>query len=86
MKLVWHIMHHGMMQVPRIALAASTFNGLLAYPAVPRKTMFLISISKAAGKTGSLYYTFGTGVPERSCAFKPFIMSFLKDVQAKYQS
>lgn len=70
------------MQVPRIALAASTFNNLLAYPAVPQKTMFLLSISKAAGKTGSLYYTFGMGVPERSCVATSFIMSFLKDVQA----
>ena len=74
------------MQVPRIALAASTFNSLLAYPAVPQKTMFLISINKAAGTTGSLYYTFGTGVPERSCVATSFIMSFLQDVQAGLQS
>ena len=74
------------MQVPRIALATSTFRGLLAYPAVPQKTIFLMSISKAAGKTGSLYYTFGTGVPERSCVATNFIMSFLKDVQAGLKS
>ena len=68
-------------QVPRVALAASTFSGLLSYPAVSGRTMFLISISKAAGRERSLFWTFGTGMPERSCAFKPFFMSFMKDIQ-----
>ena len=45
--------------MPRVALKASTFDGLLSYPSVPSKTVFLISISAAAGKTGSLDYTFG---------------------------
>lgn len=75
-----------LLQVPRIALAASTFGGLLSYPAVPRRTMFLISISKAAGKEKSLFYTFGTGVPERSCAFKHFFESFMKDLQKNFKT
>ena len=70
-------------QVPRIALAASKFGGLLSYPAKPGRTVFFLNISKAAGKERSLFWTFGTGVPERSCPFKPFMMSFLKDVQKK---
>ena len=68
-------------QVPRIALAASKFRDLLSYPATPGKTIFFLNISKAAGRERSLFWTFGTGVPERSCVFKPFMMSFLKDVQ-----
>ena len=48
--------------------------------------MFLISISKAAGKEKSLFYTFGTGVPERSCAFKHFFESFMKDLQKNFKT
>ena len=55
-------------QVPRIALKASTFEGLLAYPSVPSKTVFIMSIKAAAGKTGSLDYTFGA----RWCPFLSF--------------
>ena len=72
-------------QVPRVALAASKFGGLLSYPAKPGKTVFFLNISKAAGMERSLFWTFGTGVPERSCPFKPFMMSFLKDVQKQLQ-
>ena len=72
-------------QVPRVALAASSFGGLLSYPAKPGKTVFFLNISKAAGMERSLFWTFGTGVPERSCPFKPFMMSFLKDVQKQLQ-
>ena len=69
-------------QVPRIALEASTFDGLLAYPAVPARTVFLVGIAKAAGKTGNLFYTFGMGDANRSCAFKPFFEAFMGDPAA----
>ena len=68
-------------QVPRIAVEATTFDGLLFYNAVPGKTVFIVSNSKAAGKSGNILYTFGTGVPERSCAFRPFFESFMADLQ-----
>ena len=68
-------------QVPRIAVEATTFQGLLQYNASPGKTVFIVSNSKAAGKTGKILYTFGTGVPERSCAFRPFFESFMADLQ-----
>lgn len=59
-------------QVPRIAVAATTFDGLLARPTVPGKTVFLLNVGKAAGATKSLFYTFGSGTPQRACPFKPF--------------
>ena len=62
-------------------MEATTFDGLLAYPAVPAKTIFIVSNSKAAGKSGNILYTFGTGVPERSCAFRPFFEAFMGDLQ-----
>jgi hypothetical protein len=74
------------MQVPRVALSASTYKGLLTYPAVPKKTMFLISIAKAAGKAHTLFYTFGTGTPDRSCAFKPFFEAFMTELQKTLKS
>ena len=49
--------------MPRVALKASTFDGLLSYPSVPSKTVFIISIKAAAAKTGSLDYTFGALLP-----------------------
>lgn len=78
--------HSVPVQVPRVALAASTFKGLLTYPAVPNKTIFIISISKAAGKTHSMYFTFGTGVKERSCAFRPFFEAFMTELQKELKA
>ncbi|KAK9827964.1 hypothetical protein WJX81_002557 [Elliptochloris bilobata] len=72
--------------VPRIALDNSTFGGLLAYPAVPGKTVFLLNINKAAGKTGNLFYTFGTGDALRACPFKPFFERFMGDLQTQLRS
>ena len=74
------------MQVPRIALGPSTFSGLLAKPAVPNTTIFFLGISESAGITKSLFYTFGTGVPERSCPFKPFFEAFMGDVQKQLKA
>ena len=70
-----------MLQVVRVALEASTFDGLLAYPATPSKTVFYVSISKAASVTGNMFYTFGTGDHERACSLKPFFESFMGDLQ-----
>ena len=70
-----------MLQVPRVAIGAGTFDGLLAYPATPGKTVFFMSVSKAADVTGNLFYTFGTGDHERACPFKPFFESFMGDLQ-----
>ncbi|KAK9811700.1 hypothetical protein WJX72_008597 [[Myrmecia] bisecta] len=67
--------------IPRIAVAPTTFGDLLAYPAIPNKTVFLLSNSSAAGATGSLWYTFGSGTPDRACAFKPFFEAFMADLQ-----
>nr|ARQ20721.1 lipid body protein [Lobosphaera incisa] len=67
--------------IPRIAVASSTCGDLLAYPTVPNKTIFLLSLASAAGATKSLFYTFGSGTPERSCAFKPFFEAFMSDLQ-----
>ncbi len=72
--------------MPRIAVEATTFGGLLAYPAVPAKTVFIVSNSKAAGKSGNILYTFGTGVPERSCAFRPFFEAFMGELQQQLRS
>ena len=69
------------MQVPRLALAATTFDGLLASPTVPTKTVILLQIAKAAGTAKSLFFTFGSGSPTRSCPFKPFFESFTADLQ-----
>ena len=70
-----------MLQVARVALKAGMLDGLLAYPATPGKTVFIVSISKAASVTGNMFYTFGTGDNERACALKPFFESFMGDLQ-----
>lgn len=68
-------------QAPRIAVRASTFDGLLSFPTTPGKTVVLFQIGKAAAKTHDIYFTFGTGSPERSCVFKDFFLSYMKDLQ-----
>ena len=73
-------------QVPRIALESTTFGDLLFYPAKPGKTVFIISISRIAEATGSLWYTFGSGDEVRSCPFKPFFEGFMGDLQAQLRS
>lgn len=72
--------------VPRVVTEASTFNGLLAYPAVPGKTVIMLMLGKAAEATGSLFYTFGTGDFTRSCAFKPFFEAFMGDLQKELRA
>ena len=69
--------------MPRVALESTTFGGLLFYPAVPGKTIFLISISKLAQRTGNLFYTFGTGDDVRACPFKPFFEKFMGELQTQ---
>ncbi len=36
-----------------------------------------------AGKTGDLFWTFGTGTPVRACPFKPFFESFMGDLRGE---
>ena len=68
-------------QAPRIAVRASDFDGLLGFPTTPGKTVVLFQIGKAAAKTHDINFTFGTGRSERSCVFKEFFLSYMKDLQ-----
>ncbi|HBB35215.1 MAG TPA: hypothetical protein DDZ80_13655 [Cyanobacteria bacterium UBA8803] len=68
-------------QVPRIAVQESTFDGLLSSPITPGKTVIILEVGKAATKTHNLYFTFGTGTPERACVFKDFFVNFMQDLQ-----
>lgn len=72
-------------QTPRIALKETTLGGLLQQPTVPGQTVFFFAAGAAAEQTGSLYYTFGSGVEFRSCPFLPFWKSLMTDVQASLQ-
>src|SRR2546422_290567 len=68
-------------QVPRIAVRSSTFDGLLASPTRAGETVLIFKIGKAAAKTKDLFFTFGTGRPERACVFMDFFLAFARDVQ-----
>ncbi|MEO0708566.1 MAG: hypothetical protein AAF050_23300 [Cyanobacteria bacterium J06649_5] len=68
-------------QVPRIAVRASTFNGLLSSPTKPGETVIIFKIAEAAAKTKDIWFTFGTGDSERACVFKDFFLSFMRDLQ-----
>ncbi len=72
-------------QAPRIATKASTFNGMLSYPTIPKETVVILQIAKAAAETKDLRFTFGTGTSERGCIFKDFFLNFMKDVQYELQ-
>lgn len=71
-----------MSQVPRVALKETTLGGLLKQPAIPGHTVFFFPTGPAAEQSGSLYYTFGSGVELRSCPFLPFWKSLMTDVRA----
>jgi hypothetical protein len=73
-------------QVPRIAIRSSTLGGLLRSPARPGRTVFILRVARAAARSHDLYFTFGTGKPERSCVFMHFFLSFMKDLQKELQS
>lgn len=72
-------------QVPRIAIRSSKLGGLLWFPTRPGKTVVILKVAKAAAKSHDLYFTFGTGKPERSCVFMHFFLSFMKDLQQELQ-
>jgi hypothetical protein len=72
-------------QVPRIATRASKLDGLLWFSTSPRKTVVILKVAKAAAISHDLYFTFGTGKPERACVFMPFFLAFMKDLQAELQ-
>ena len=72
-------------EVPRIAVGASTFNGMLSYPTIPQETVVILQIAKAAAETKDLRFTFGTGTSERGCIFKDFFLNFMKDLQYELQ-
>ncbi len=78
-------MYRAFPQVPRIAVSESNLGGLLHYNAVPFRTIFLLSIGKAAQATKNLNYTFGTGSKERGCAFLPYWTAFMQDLQATFR-
>lgn len=68
-------------QAPRLAVKASTFDGLLSSPTTPGKTVVILQIAKAAMATGDINFTFSTGSSERACVFKNFFLSFMSDLQ-----
>jgi hypothetical protein len=68
-------------QVLRIAVAASTFDGLLWLPTQPGQTVILLKIGRAAAQTGDIFFTFGAGGPDRVCVFKGFFLNFMQDLQ-----
>jgi hypothetical protein len=70
-------------QVPRIAIRPSLLGGLLRSPAAPGKTVVILKVANAAAASGDLFYTFGTGRPERSCVFMGFFLDFMKDLQSE---
>lgn len=72
-------------QVTRIAVKASTFDGLLSSSTTPGKTVVIFKVGEAATKTSDLLFTFGTGKQERSCVFMDFFLAFMKDLQQELQ-
>jgi hypothetical protein len=68
-------------QVPRIVTTKTTFGGLLAYAARPSGTVVLLELAKAAGKSGNIWFTFGTGSAARGCPFFGFFQAFMRDLQ-----
>jgi hypothetical protein len=68
-------------QVLRIAVASSTFDGLLWLPTRPGQTVILLKIGRAAAQTGDILFTFGSGGPDRVCVFKGFFLNFMQDLQ-----
>ena len=68
-------------QVPRIAIKSSTFDGLLSSPTTPGKTVLIFNVGKAAAKTRDLFFSFGSGSPDRACVFKDFFIAFMTDLQ-----
>lgn len=68
-------------QVLRIAVRESTIDGLLGRPARAGWTVFILKIGRAAGQTGDIRFTFGTGDAERACVFQEFFLRFMKDLQ-----
>jgi len=69
------------LQVPRIAVKSSTFDGLLWLPTSAGQTVIILKISRAAAQTGDILFTFGTGGPDRVCVFKGFFLNFMQDLQ-----
>jgi hypothetical protein len=70
-------------EVPRIAVRASSLGGLLLTPTRPGKTVVVLKVAKAAAASGDLFYTFGTGRPERACVFMGFFLDFMQDLQGE---
>ena len=73
--------HAPTLQVPRIAVNSSNFDGLLSFPTTPGETVIIHKIAEAAAKTHNIFFTFGTGTSERACVFKDFFLAFMKDLQ-----
>lgn len=69
------------LDVPRIAVRPSTFDGLLLFPTREAKTVVIFKIGKAAAKTKDLLFTFSTGRSERACVFQDFFLAFMSDLQ-----
>jgi hypothetical protein len=55
--------------------------GLLRYPAVPKKTVFILRIREAAIETGDMNFVFGSGSSVRMCCFYPYWRVFMTVLQ-----
>ncbi|MEM9091822.1 MAG: hypothetical protein AAGC93_24170 [Cyanobacteria bacterium P01_F01_bin.53] len=69
-------------QVPRIAVKASTLDGLLSSPTTPGKTVVILKLAKAAAQTKDIRFTFGAFQTDRACVFQDFFLSFMADLQS----
>lgn len=69
-------------QVPRIAVKASTLDGLLSSPTIPGKTVVILKLAKAAAQTKDIRFTFGALQADRACVFQDFFLSFMTDLQS----
>jgi hypothetical protein len=70
-------------QVPRIAVKASKLSSLLWFSTRPGKTVIIFKVAKAAASSHDLFFTFGTGKPERSCVFMHLFLQFMAELQAE---
>jgi hypothetical protein len=69
------------LEVPRIAIARTTFGGMLWVPTSPGRTVVILKNGEAATETHDLLFTFGTGTPERACVFMGMFVDFMTDLQ-----
>jgi hypothetical protein len=70
-------------EVPRIAVARTTFGGMLWIPTREGKTVVILRNGNAATQTRDLLFTFGTGTSDRACVFMKLFLEFMTDLQSE---